>query len=106
MYMRSETLCMEPHAYNNTILTKVIKAFKINGWQLVENNNGIVTFVNSTNVCDEFIMTYYNDSIKVVVPMPNSNISYSTHFKNYLDACEYVIARMYDYMRALYYIKN
>lgn len=70
--------------------------FTERGWNIKTNTKNILSYVKSVNVLDEFILNVDKTNISVIIPLPNSNIAYKTSFKNYFEASEYIISRMYD----------
>jgi hypothetical protein len=74
--------------------------FYKNGWIMVENIKAGVVFINPNEIRDVFKIRAINNAIEVVFPIPNSNISYNTKFKNYFEASEYVIEKFNNYLDA------
>lgn len=67
------------------------------GWKLRNNTETLLSYVKSIHLLDEFILSVDTDKIHAIIPITDTNYSYKTYFKNYFEASEYIISRLYDY---------
>lgn len=91
------------HSYNSPInkgFFDVHDNFIKCGWKIRNNTETLLSYVKTIHVLDEFILSVDKDKIYAIIPIPNSSYSYKTYFKNYFEASEYIISRLYDYEQA------
>lgn len=72
--------------------------FMEHGWKLVRNEFERVTYTKIGYETDVFDLMAEKDKILVSVPVKNSAYQYSTSFKTYWEAIEYVEKRFNDFI--------
>lgn len=101
------SLFSSPLSMNNKITTEVLKNkifldnhvyFVTNGWKLKENTITDIVYVHPNYPTDEFKVNINNKLIKITIPVLSSNYAYSTTFKSYYQASEYLQLHLKHYM--------
>ena len=72
---------------------------KEHGWNLVKNESNWICFTKFGDETSFFDIKILADKIVVTVPIKNSAYQYTTSFKSYYDASEYIEQRLLDYTR-------
>ncbi len=94
-------------ANNESILTTEIKnkgfafldqVFKENGWHLIKNEMNHICYTKFGNETDSFEINIDVKNIQVSIPLKNSSFKYTTLFKDYFQASEYMEARFFDFI--------
>jgi len=73
--------------------------FKEHGWRLIKNE---INWIYYTKISDEtsyFEIRILPDKIAVCIPIKNSVYQYTTSFKSYYEASEFIEQRLNDYDR-------
>lgn len=71
--------------------------FKKNGWHIVKNEMDNISYTKLGQETDVFTIKIENKSIKVTVPIKNSNYQFTTSFTDYFQASEYLENRFLDF---------
>ena len=88
----------------NMGFSQVAEHFIKHGWSVGINTQTEISFNHPSDpelAYDEFRMNATPDKITVLIPMPNSKVTYCTWFKDYFTASEYVIQRFDDFLQAV-----
>ena len=72
--------------------------FTSKGWELKENNQNNIIYVDPINENDRFCIDINKNNIDVSVPIPNSNVEYRTTLNNYFETCEYLEMHLNNFM--------
>ena len=72
--------------------------FNKHGWRLIKNEMNWLYYSKFGDETSYFDIRILPDKIITCVPIKNSSYQYTTTFKNYYDASEYLEQRLYDYM--------
>ena len=72
--------------------------FTNKGWELKENNQNNIVYVDPINENDRFCIDINKNNIDVSVPIPNSNVEYRTTLNNYFETCEYLEMHLKNFM--------
>ena len=72
--------------------------FKEHGWTIAKNEINWICFTKFGDETSFFDIKILSDRISVTVPIKNSAYQYTTSFKSYYDASEYLEKRLQDYM--------
>jgi hypothetical protein len=72
--------------------------FKENGWHLVKNEVNYICYTKFGHETDNFQIKVDEKTIFVSIPIKNSPFQYTTSFKDYFQASEYVEARFFDFI--------
>ena len=72
--------------------------FSSHGWHLVKNEMNWIYYTKFGDESSYFDIKITPDKINVSVPIKNSPYQFTTSFKNYFDASEYVEKRFLDYI--------
>lgn len=72
--------------------------FKKNGWQLIKNEMNWLYYSKFGDETSYFDIKILPDKIITSVPIKNSFFQYSTTFKSYYEASEYMEQKLYDYI--------
>lgn len=72
--------------------------FKKYGWHIIKNEMNWLYYSKFGDETSYFDIRILPDKIITCVPIKNSSYQYTTTFKNYYDASEYLEQRLYDYM--------
>lgn len=93
---------------SSTIVNKgfalAAETFVSKGWSIKTNTATTLVFGRPEDpslVYDEFKLCAESDRINVLFPVPNSNVAYSTWFKDYFSASEYLTSRLDDYSNSM-----
>lgn len=71
--------------------------FRKNGWHLVKNEINWIYYTKFGDETSFFDIKILPDKIIASVPIKNSSYQYTTMFKSYYDASEYIEQKIYDY---------
>jgi hypothetical protein len=71
--------------------------FKERGWHRIKNEPNFISYTKSGDETSYFDIKILPDKIIVSVPMKNSSYQYSTSFKNYYEASEYIEQKLIYY---------
>ena len=74
------------------------ETFKEQGWTIAKNEMNWICFTKFGDETSFFDIRILADRISVTVPIKNSAYQYTTSFKSYYDASEYLEKRLKDYM--------
>jgi hypothetical protein len=72
--------------------------FKQRGWHLIKNEPNWICYSKFMDETTYFDIKILPDKILVSVPIKNSCYQYTTSFKCYYEASEYVEQRLFDYI--------
>ena len=72
--------------------------FKENGWHLIQNEMNKICYTKFGQETDVFDIQIHPTMILVSIPLKNSTYQYTTSFKDYFQASEYLEARLLDFM--------
>lgn len=72
--------------------------FKQHGWHLVKNEMNWICYTKFGQETDIFDIKIDQKMVHVSIPIKNSRFQYSTSFKDYFQASEYVEARLLDFI--------
>ena len=67
--------------------------FKSNGWHITKNEMGWIGYTKAGYETEFFDIRIDQTKIYVSFPLKNSVFQYTTSFKDYFTACEYIEAR-------------
>jgi len=70
--------------------------FKSNGWHMTKNEMNWICYTTVGNETEFFDIKIDNSKIYISIPIPNSVFQYTTAFKDYFAASEYVEQRFKD----------
>lgn len=73
--------------------------FKKNGWTIVKNEMNWISYTKFGDESSYFDIKILPDKIIVSVPIKNCSYQYTTSFKGYFEASEYLEQRLYDYIQ-------
>jgi len=71
--------------------------FKTNGWHMTKNEMKWVSYTKAGNETEFFDIKIDQNKVYVSVPIKNSIFQYTTSFKDYFTASEYVEQRFKDF---------
>jgi len=71
--------------------------FKTNGWHMTKNEMNWVSYTKAGNETEFFDIKIDQNKVYVSVPIKNSIFQYTTSFKDYFTASEYVEQRFKDF---------
>jgi len=74
------------------------KTFEENGWHLIKNEMNYICYTSFGNETDFFEIKIDAKNIQVSIPLKNSTFQYTTIFKDYFQASEYLEARFFDFI--------
>ena len=72
--------------------------FKEHGWHLIQNEMNKICYTKVGQETDVFDIQIDQTTIRVSIPLKNSTYQYTTSFKEYFQASEYVEARLLDFI--------
>ena len=72
--------------------------FTENGWHKVKNEPDHITFTKFGREIDQFEIKISKTEVHVIVPLKRSGFAYTTSFKNYFEASEYVEERFNEFI--------
>jgi hypothetical protein len=72
--------------------------FKEHGWHLVKNEMNWICYTKFGQETDTFDIRIDPKMVHVSIPIKNSPFQYTTSFKDYFQASEYVEARLLDFI--------
>lgn len=75
------------------------EVFTENGWHKVKNELDHIIFTKFGLESDQFEIHLDKIQVHVIVPLKNSSFAYSTSFKSYFEASEYVEERFNEFIR-------
>ena len=97
MNTSSNMLTNETNAIKNKGFTIVDSIFKEKGWSLIKNELNWLYYSKIGDETSYFDIKILPDRVIVCVPIKNSVHQYTTSFKSYYEASEYVEQRLRDY---------
>ena len=96
MLSRDQQTTNEP--IKNKGFSDIDEIFTENGWHKVKNEPDHMTFTKVGHESDQFDIRIDKTQVHVVVPLINSSFSYTTSFKSYFEASEYVEKRLNEFI--------
>jgi hypothetical protein len=81
----------------NNAFSTLEELFYQHNWVLDKNELTHFTFKKENNDYDYFEINIETDRINVTIPLKKSIYKYSTFFKDYFSACEYIEMHVKDY---------
>jgi hypothetical protein len=73
--------------------------FKENGWHIIKNELNWICYTKFGNETDIFDIKIAEKNINVAIPIKNSPFQFTTSFKDYYTASEYVEERFFDFIK-------
>ena len=102
MNSNTNTISNSSSIFNSDIKNKgfvfLDQLFKENGWHLVKNEPSWICYSKLGLELDYFDIKIGEKIINVSIPVKNSPFQYTTTFKDYYNASEYVEARFLDFI--------
>lgn len=83
---------------NNKGFVDLDAVFTENGWHKVKNELDHIIFTKLGYESDQFEIRLDKTQVHVIVPLKNSSFAYSTSFKSYFEASEYVEERFNEFI--------
>ena len=101
MSVNDNTLSGQHTILNTEIINKgffiIDELFKSNGWHMTINEMNQISYTKSGNETEFFDIKIDRTKVYVSVPIKNSIFQYTTSFKDYFTASEYVEQRFKDF---------
>lgn len=72
--------------------------FKTNGWHIVNNEMDRITYTKTGHETEFFDLKVMQNNIQVSIPLKNSRFQYTTSFKDYFTATEYIETRFKEFI--------
>lgn len=72
--------------------------FAQNGWHKVKNEPDHIIFTKFGHETDQFEIRLDRTEVHVIVPIKSSIFAYTTSFKNYFEASDYVEGRFNEFL--------
>jgi hypothetical protein len=72
--------------------------FTENGWHKVKNESDHIIFTKFGRETDQFEIRLNRTEVHVVVPLKSSSFAYTTSFKNYFEASDYMEERFNQFI--------
>ena len=83
---------------NNKGFSMLDALFKAKGWHLIKNEMNNICYTKLGEETDIYEIKIDQKMIHVTIPIQNSTFQYTTSFKDYFQASEYVEARFLDFI--------
>jgi len=74
------------------------KMFKEHGWYITKNEMDWICYTRPEHETEYFEIKITKDKVFISSPVKNTAYQYSTTFKDYFSASEYLESRFYDYI--------
>lgn len=98
MNTNDKMLSTETYDIKNKGFAILDLVFKKHGWYLIKNEMNWLYYTKSGDETSYFDIKILPDKIITCVPIKNSSYQYTTTFKSYYDASEYMEQKLYDYI--------
>lgn len=103
MNSNSNFISDKSHILNTEIKNKgftfLNTIFKENGWHIIKNELNWICYTKFGNETDIFDIKIGEKNINVSIPIKNSPFQFTTSFKDYFMASEYVEERFFDFIK-------
>ena len=96
MLSREQQTINEP--IKNKGFSVLDEVFTENGWHKVKNEPDHIIFTKLGHESDQFEIRIDKTQVHVVVPLRNSSFAYTTSFKSYFEASEYMEERFNEFI--------
>lgn len=84
---------------NNKGFLLLDSVFKNNGWHIVKNDMNWISYTKFGDETSFFDIKITPDKIIVSVPLKNSIYQYTTSFKSYYQASEYIEYQFFEFIK-------
>lgn len=84
---------------NNKGFLLLDSVFKNNGWHIVKNDMNWISYTKFGDETSFFDIKITTDKIIVSVPLKNSIYQYTTSFKSYYPASEYIEYQFFEFIK-------
>lgn len=98
MNTNDKMLSTETYDIKNKGFAILDLVFKKHGWHLIKNEMNWLYYSKFGDETSYFDIKILPDKIITCVPIKNSSYQYTTSFKSYYDASEYMEQKLYDYI--------
>jgi hypothetical protein len=96
MLSREQQTINEP--IKNKGFSVLDEVFTENGWHKLKNEPNHIIFTKFGHESDQFEIRIDKTQVHVVVPLRYSSFAYTTSFKSYFEASEYMEERFNEYI--------